>query len=91
MSEEKTEVTIVLIKNYWTGYLQSLAWLAALVAVTAIGIWLESRAMQWMMAIFWMLSIIGWAHGERARLKRTPDEAIKEIQELAHPNHKTKG
>lgn len=79
MAEKPEEVTIVLIKNYWSGYLQSVAWLAALAACIGLAVWLESTAMQWVMAIFWFLSVIGWAMGERARKRMTPEDALREI------------
>ncbi len=82
MADQDKTITIVLIKNYWSGYLHSLAWIAALTAGIALAVWLQSTAMQWVMAVFWFMTLIGWAMGEKARKSRTPEDAITEIQAL---------
>lgn len=79
---KKRSVTIVLITNYWKGYLQSIAWMVVLGCGIAFAVWIESTAMQWAMAIVWFFSMIAWAVGESARMKRTPEQALIEIQKI---------
>ncbi len=78
MSEDRH--TIVLIESYWEGYFQSIAWIAVLSASMGLAVWLESTAMQWVMAGFWLLSLIGWVSGRAKRLP--PDQAIARIEEI---------
>ena len=78
MSKERH--TIVLIESYWEGYFQSIAWLAVLAASMGLAVWMESTAMQWVIADLWFLSIIFWVFGTDKRL--TPDQAIARIEEI---------
>ena len=78
MSE--TTHTIVLIENYWTGWLHFIAWIAALTGGIGLAVWLGSTAMQWCMAVFWFLSLIGWASGQAKRL--TVEQAYTRISAL---------
>ncbi len=77
---EKRELTIVLIKDYWSGFWQSIAWLSILAVFMGFGVWIGSSAMQWMMAIFWFISLIDWAMGERTQKRLTPEDAMAEIK-----------
>lgn len=79
---KEKQVMIVLIESYWEGYAQSLAWIFALGAAMSFAVWIESTAMQWVMAFFWMTTMIGWAIGENSTRKRTPEQAIAEIQAI---------
>ena len=76
------KITIILIKNYWEGWLQSCAWFSVLAVSMGFAVWLKSTAMQWVMAIIWLLAMIGWAIGETTSKRRTPEQAIAEIQAL---------
>lgn len=81
MEKNEQLVTIVLIKNYWEGYFQSLAWLVALIACIGFAVWVDSTAMQWVMGIFWMLSVISMAVSQQKKKRFTPNDAIAEIQQ----------
>lgn len=78
-SEKEEFVTIVLIKSYWEGFLQSVLWLAVLALSMAFAVWIGSSAMQWVMAIFWFVMMIGWAGGNFKKKRFTPEDAISEI------------
>lgn len=81
MAKTEEQIVIVLIKNYWEGFFQSLAWLIALSAGIGVAVWLESAAMQWAMAIFWFISVIAWAISASKKRRFTPEDAIAEIQQ----------
>ena len=80
MSENTQRHSIVLIENYWVGYFQSIAWLALLALAMGFGVWIESTAMQWVMTVFWMVSLIGTISGQAKRL--TIDQAYARISEM---------
>ena len=82
MEKKKEQITIVLIKNYWEGFFQSLAWIAVLTASIGLAVWLDSTAMQWVMALLWFLTLIGWAIGKSAKMRMTPEDAVSEIQKM---------
>ena len=75
-------IKIVIIKNYWERWLQSCAWFFILAVSMSFAVWLKSTAMQWIMAIVWLLAMICWAVEETARKRITPEQAIAELQEL---------
>ena len=81
MSKKKS-VTIVLIENYWEGYLHSIMWFASLAAMMAIAVYLQSSAMQWVMGILWTIALIGATAQRIEKIRMTPDEAIARIKEI---------
>ena len=89
MKAEPEAITIVLIKSYWETYIQSIAWLVVLAGAMSFAVWIDSSAMQWVMAFFWFFTLIGWAAGQRKRLSRTPEDAITEIQAMTEPDNGT--
>lgn len=82
MKTEPETITIVLIKSYWETYIQSIAWLVVLAVAMSFAVWIGSSAMQWVMAFFWLFTLIGWAAGQHKRISRTPEDAITEIQAM---------
>ncbi len=78
---------IVLIKNYWETYIQSIAWLVVLAVAMSFAVWIGSSAMQWVMAFSWLFTLIGWVGGQHKRRSRTPEDAITEIQAMIEPDN----
>jgi cobalamin biosynthesis protein CobD/CbiB len=78
----KKQHTIVLIRNYWDVFWGSLLWLAVLVAMIGVGVYLESSAMQWVMVILWAISLVAEAYQRTEKSKMTLDDALAKLNEL---------
>jgi len=78
----KEDHTIVIVENYWEGYLHSIAWFGALVAMIIFAVYIESSAMQWIMGIMWFLAMITWVVNLNKKIRMTLDEAAAKIEEL---------
>jgi hypothetical protein len=81
MIKEKQHV-IVLIENYWEGFFQSVAWLLALAAATYFSVWIGSVAMQWVMALCVLMSIISVTNEQIQKRRFTVSDAIKRLNEI---------
>ena len=74
--------TIVLIENYWGGYVQSIAWFAALAVFMWFAVYIGSSAMQWVMALAWLAACVSHFTGKALSSRKKPDDAIAEIQRI---------
>ena len=79
---KREQHTIILITNYWTGFLHSIVWFATLIVMMAYAIYIESAAMEWLIGFMWILAVLGESIKRLNKVRLTLDEALEKLNDL---------
>lgn len=80
MSQHPATLVILLYETVWQSAARDLISTGTLLACVGIGIWVESKALQWvggLMWCLWLLSRLG--DMSVTRLRMTPAEAVRHL------------